>query len=1591
MRRFAPLSATFALLLALAPSGLRAESAAAPPPFEISNLEVAPDRDSPQACLVFSTKLARPQAVTYGDFVKVEPAIQAVVSVRDDRLCVEGFSFGETYTLTARKGLPDADGRQLADNGEYTIDVPNRPPSMAFQGNGYVLPKTGGEGLPLRSVNVDSAHVRILRINDRGLIDKIDRASGNNLLSQYGVDDIKDQSGEKIWEGELAIQSKLNAPVLTALPIDQTIGALKPGLYAAVAATRKDQEEPWMDMATQWFVVSDIGLTGWSGQDGLTVDVRSLSDVKPMGAIALKLLARNNAILGEATSDANGTAKFDAGLLKGEGGNAPKAVYAYGAGGEFSFIDLSRAGFDLSDRGVGGREAPGALDAYLYPERGIYRPGETVRLTAVLRDAAAKAATGLPLVVKITRPDGSEVDRKTLADLGGGSYSLAYDLADTAYSGMWTATAQTDEKGPVLGQVSFKVEDFVPPRLELKLTGTGSISAAAPIELALKADYLYGAPGSGLNGERMLLVRRAEAPFEAYKDYSFGLIQEDFLPVQQATEPLTTDDSGSVALPVQLDEAPDSTHPLEAVVTATVFDIDGRPARKRLTLPVARDKAVIGIKPRFDTDSAPAGQDVGFDVVALGPDDKPVDLAGLKYDVIAEDVNYVWYRANEQWGWQESITERRIGGGTVDLTAAAPVAVTARTEDWGRYRIEIYQPDGAVATSVRYAVGWRGDPTAEEKPDTVSVKLDKDRYAAGETAQVFIKPPFDAEVLLAVADSGVRSVQSISVPKDGTTIQLPITADWAPGSYVLATAYGKPGSRPGSSVAQRAIGLAWFGLDTADRTLAVSIESPEQTTPGQTLAIPVSIANVKPGDTVRLTLAAVDDGVLQLTGYNSPDPGSHFLGKRRLGLEIRDLYGKLIDVGGAQRGTIRQGGDGSLDRQVSGLPDRSSKVVSLYSGIVTVGADGKASVPFDLPDFNGRVRVMAAAWSESGFGHADKMMIIRAPVIADLALPRFLAPGDTASLRVNLRNLDGPEGAYTASVSGDGVIGVEGGRFDLGMLAKGQQGGGVLTVKGAMLGTGKLALAVTGPDGFSLTRDYQLSVRPAQTVTTSRMMSRLDPGGSFTLSRDLAAGMLPGSAEISMAVASVPDVNVPQLIKTLNRYPYGCAEQTTSSALPLLVMNDVAKSLGLETDETIRTRVQFAVSKLVSYQNGDGSFGLWGPFESGGLWLTSYVTDFLVRARDAGYTVPQAPIRNALKWMGSQVATSNFEDNRLVDLAYAHYVLAKAQAIDISEIRYMYASFWSKLPSDLSRAQLGAALAALGDAERARQAFGKLTGERIWLAGMYDYGSPLRDTAAVLTLKAESGVFQPAELLQDAEKLGKGFTSRSYWSTQEMSWTLLATNAILRQGAEMTLSVDGKDEPTRTAPLYVSLDGGVAAKRIENKGGNQLYQVVTVSGIPADPLPPAAGGFGITRQILKSDGQPADLAHVKQNDQLVVLIKGTVSDVTETANPLVVDLLPAGFEPEDIKLLNATSATGYEWIGPLTSVPRVEYRDDRFVAALPLTSSDSTTKDFTLAYVVRAVTPGKFILPAPYVEDMYRPQLFARGSTGSVTVEAPGK
>ena len=1539
--------------------------------FRITEHRVDNDSAAPRICAVFSEPLVA-AGVDYMPFVQ-SPTNGLAVAVEDRQLCIEGVEHGAHYRLSFRAGLPAANGEVLSRTVPLEIYVRDRAPSVRFAGRGYVLPAGAGAAVPLVSVNADEVDLRLSKVSDRAILTSMQDALFGRPIPLWDEDRFAQTRATEVWRGTGQLDSVLNRDVTTRLPLQQAAGNLAPGLYVLQAAVQGRTEDG--PAATQWFLVSDLGISSYQGEDGLHLYVRGLGDTGAKPDVTVQLLSRTNAVLAETRTDAEGYAWFAPGLLNGTAGAAPALVTLTDGARDFAFLSLTDPQFDLSDRGVAGRAPAPQINVFASTDRGAYRAGEQIVLTLLARDRHARAIADLPLTVILRRPDGVEYSRTLVNPAGAGGYGATLPLGQSVPRGTWTIAVHVDPDAAPLLRREVLVEDFLPERLDMVLDlPKGPLTHGQPVELGAQVDYLFGAPAPdlALSGDVMLIAGRT---LDGFPGVRFGLHDLQGTARGNSLPGMFTDASGAASLRFGLPDLPATDRPVEARFTLTVQEGSGRPVERSLTRPVQPTGPLLGLRPLFDG-AAPENGTAAFEIVGLTADLQPLDIQ-VDWVLNRVERDYQWFQLYGDWQWEPVTRRSRVATGQVRLDGGR--AQIEAAVDWGQYEIEIARSDGAyLAASDVFSAGWLSDGDAASTPDLLEVGLDRAAYAVGDTAKLRVMTPEGGTGLLTVLGEGVIDRKVVQIAAGETSLSLPVTPAWGSGAYVTLSLL-RPMQAEAGLAPRRALGLAHAAVDPGSQALSARfvVDSPRPAA-GNLDAV-LQVDGLDGVSDVWVTVAAVDVGILNLTGFNSPDPQSHYFGQRALGVGLRDLYGQLIDGLNGAMGTVRSGGDAGAAMRLQAPPPQGPLAVRTL-GPVRLDAEGRLPVRFDFDGFNGTVRLMAVVWSDEGVGQAEANVILRDPIVAQATLPRFLAPGDSSILQLSLTHLDGEAGRVPLRLSSSGPVQLDTARLPSALeLSAGGRTTVDIPIRAVAEGNATLTVALTTPDGTDVHQSYQLGVRANDPQTMRSDRIALAPGEVFTLDANALAEFRPGTGQVVLSAGPLAQFDAPGLLAALDRYPWGCTEQIASRALPLLYAQPLARAMGLDADGTLATQLEIMVQTLLTRQGSNGSFGLWGP-GSGDLWLDAYVTDVLSRARSEGVSVPDQAFDLAIGNLRNRINYAADFDRGGEDIAYALHVMAREGSATIGDLRYYADVKGADFGTPMAQAQLASALAFYGDQPRADRLF-TAAAARVLSAGpeaaswRADYGTNRRDVAALLALAVEAGnTVIDRNALVSAALIG----SDQRPSTQEAAWLLLAAEALL-EAPEAGLVVDGQ---SAQGPFVRVLDAQIATPlRIETRGARSETLTVTRFGVP-EVSPPAGGrGYTIARAYFTMDGAQVQPNKVRVGTRMVTVLTVTPLGARE-GRLMVVDPLPAGFEIDNPHLLTTGEVGALDWLSVDTEPQNVEFLTDQFRAAI----DQFGTAPIQLAYIVRAVSPGQFHHPAAHVEDMYRPEFRAQGETSQIEV-----
>ncbi len=1576
--------------------------------------------------LAIALEFSRP-LVSSQDFdalLVVKDANGAVVKgswVLDDKGLVLRFPSVEAakdYEVTLKAGLSAADGTRLGKDDTRKVHTGELDPAVGFASQGSVLPARESRGLPVVSINVPEVDVEFLRVSEKQLpkffaeYQRGGRRGSWDLDSEYGDSTPLGKLAEPVYLNRFVLGGKPNERVLTYLPIQDIRELQDPGLYFAVMKrTGKFAGE----FETAFFTVSDIGLHTRAYKDKLFVHTASLQDGSATGSVELKVLdARGEAVLAGKT-DGNGNALLNYTLDAGH-------VLVATRGKDVSMLPFNQPALDLSEFAVAGREQAW-FDVFAWSGRDLYRPGETVRISALLRDndgrpvPAPKQGGGQPVFLRLKQPDG-KVFRETRLQPGTqGYFSFEQAIPTEAPTGRWQVEFRTDpaSKEAVQG-MTLRIEEFLPERMKLDLDAAQPVlKPGEALKLKATAAYLYGAPASGNRFTAKLAVAIEQHPLDQLPGYFFGdptmELPKDAKDIIDTTLPENGVLQEDIALPAEA--KPRS--PIAAIVSGSVYETGGRTVNRTLKRVLWPANALVGIRPLFDDkDGADANANAGFEVVRVDAGGKPQPGKGLKATLVRELRDYHW-NYDEDGGWDYDFTRRFENKDTRTLDVGAGASKIDFPVEWGEYRLDVFDPATGLTTRYPFRAGWSWDDQnrgLDARPDKVKLALDRTGYKAGDTLKVTVTPPHAGKGLLMVESDRMLYVQAIDA-KPGSTFSIPVTKDWERHDVYVTALVFRGGSAPSKITPARAVGVVHVPMDRRDRRVAVGLSVPKQMRPEQNLPVTVSVPELA-GQLAHVTVSAVDVGILNITRFPVPDANAQFFAQRRFGVDAYDIYGRVIESFEGGSAKIRFGGDMALSALPQAKrPTSRVQTVDLFSGPVKLDGKGNARVALKVPDFNGTLRVSALVYSDTRYGNRDRETVVRAPIVAEASLPRVLAPGDRSTVTLDVQNFTGKAGVFKVTVNGEGPLDIgEGSRTtDLAVDAKRTLTFPVTADEGYT--TAKVRVRVEG-NGFKVDRRYDVPVRagwPAVLRSRTQVLDSLTP---VEMGAGFADGLMPGSVTARMTVSALPPIPFASALKGALEYPYGCAEQTTSKGYAALELDDAtAKMLGIDglDAKKRRERMEGAFGRLASMQVSNGHFSMWGDDDYVNPGLTPYIAEFLLDAREGGFAVPDAVLQKALTRLNEDLLAGGApfygydrrDHLKFANQAYAGYVLARVNRAPLGTLRALYDNERGKSLTGLPLVHLGIALSLQGDKTRGAKAIAEgfaRTGDRPDYLG--DYGTKLRDDALMIALVHERKLAKP-EFDRRAISLGRELDARrnSGWlwlSTQEQVALARLGKALMVDQKKLVSgqwSIGGDAEAVAPVRLFGrSVDHAALARglRFVPEGSPPLYASLDVAGIPRSAPAPDNRQIGIERRYYTTDGKEWKGGTLKEGEALIVRVGITANVAMPDA--LFTDLLPAGLEIENFNLGDAkqwaevvVDGIAISDRGSAADVKHEEFRDDRYVAALKLDRGD-TAKVF---YLVRAVTPGTYTVPPSLVEDMYRPDIrgVGKASPSTITVVQP--
>lgn len=1497
------------------------------------------------------------------------------------------FVADNSYTLTLSTALRGVVGGVLAEELRRSISFEEMSPGIAFASpKAMYLSARGSRGIGMRIVNVPRMRVTVFKIYENNILHFLREAR------RYSYDDDGDgwagyqtsyiglaDFGDTIYTREYATSDlghvENGVAVMTFDVQDHTD---RKGMYLVKAESTEDQ---WVQ-ATKIVAVSDVGLIVKQGLDQLTVFANSIDGAQPLGNVDLALISTNNQVMDHVRTDAEGVAQVDG--LRAKYGQFRLGMVTARHADDFTFLVLRDTRVDAGRFETGGLyENASGLQAFVYGDRDLYRPGESIHLNTIVRDRTWKPVTGMPMKLVVRAPNGRELRTMRLTLDAEGSAAVDVPVPAASVTGTYQAEVYT-ATDVLLTSRTIAVEEFLPDRIKVNVgTSEPTLAPGRSFDLSIDASYFFGPPAASRTYEVSMLITPRPFTAKRYPSYTFDVATADVQVVRRIERTGTLDAAGRATERFEIDTALRNAGLLRAQFFVTVFDESGRPVHRYEQRDVLTQPVLFGVK-KIDRYQS-TRQAIQIPIIACNLNGDVVS-AQARVRVVRNEWHTVMERDGNTFRYVTQKRELVMVDRLVDVRDAS-TAFGFTPAMSGDFDVRVSMPDGGGHVEYGfYAFGWGDTESSSFAVNTegfVDITLDKTVYRPGETAKALFTTPFAGTLLVTVERDGVLEHHTLQTDRRSASLSLKVDDAWTPNVYIAATLI-KPHAASDMPLTV-AHGYQPLLVERPSSRLAVNIIAADRSRSQRKQTIKVQTT---PG--AHVTIAVVDEGILQVRNTPTPDPHAYFYQKRALQVDGHDMYPFLFPELRIRRMAYGAGDD--MSRRLNPFTAKRVNLVTYWSGIINASS-GQASIDVDLPAFSGALRVMAVAYKGASFGSASKTMTVADPVVLSTSLPRVLAPGDSVDVPVMVANTTPRSATVTCRLTATGPVSVVGTQRSL-VLQPNTDGVAMFRIVGTGLGAAKITATADGL-GETFTNVTEIAVRPTSPLAETSGSGVVSAGKSMDVR--VSGDYVPGTARGRLIVSTFPAVQITTNLGQLLGYPYGCVEQTISKAFPQIYLADLVKAWKANvamTSDPVKN-VQEAVRKVESMQGYNGGVTYWPGGGDITWWGTAYAAHFLAEARRAGYDVDERTHDRMLQYLSMRVRKRETEEVRTYvtdgsftvqmrparDVFYSLFVLASAGRQDVPTMNY-YKSVSSTLPQD-GKYLLACTYLMLGDRrsyDALRPSTFKDETYRPFSGG--SFASPIRDMALALYAMVSTAP-DDAQTATLARRLSATMQGGDIYSTQENAFAVLALGKLAqraaRSGATATVSVNGKSVGTvksATQGFDVGMD---ATYRITATGGT-IYYVWSAEGVRADGrVQREDRTLEVRRTYLDRNGRVISGASLKQNDVVVVRVTVRTLDRSTVDNVVVSDVLPAGLELENPRL-HADASTSFAKDASIAQY--YDYRDDRmqlFVRA------DGTTRSYY--YVVRAVSKGRFMQGPIGADAMYDDDVHSYHGGGVVTVQ----
>lgn len=1547
-------------------------------------------------------------------YYTIQPSVQTTAELTENGFIIRGdFTETDTYVLTLTDQIRGTLGTKLAEPVSRDLFFGKMPASIQFATKkALYLSSKGAQNVGLKIVNVPKVQIKIAKVYENNIL--------NYLRSGRYEEYAENSQGE--WRpsgtfsysddesGDLSDVLVNKTVETTDLPKVRGVSALNLALpsqnknFKGVYLVSVGSKEEAYLQASQLVSVSDIGLIAHQTKEEVLVWANSIRTAEPLQGVELTLVSSNNQSVYTLKTDGTGFARFDKVTEKAPGFRIALITARQEStdSDDFNFLFLPDTQVETSRFEVDGkRDNESGFDAFVYGDRDIYRPGETIHFNTIIRSQTWQSVGEIPVIIRLLMPNGREwrAFRKTTNAQGAVTTDVALDPA--AVTGSYTIEV-LNANNVLLASQPVSVEEFIPDRIKVDVfTDRSSYKAGQTITLSATAMNLFGPPASDRSYEMELQVKRKVFAPKGFEDYSFDIPNETTFPkeLRQGRTNANGQATERFAIPALYQDI----GILEGKLFVTVFDENGRPVNRLRRFDVLTQDTFYGVRlpDRYVTTNAP----IAAELVAIDQAGSLRSSASALVEVVRYDYQTVIEKKNEQIKYTTKRHEKTVYTNTLLFksgrsafryvpTVSGEYQIRVRRLGTGNEAVSHYAATGFYA----YGYGSTSASSFEVSQEgQVLMTLDKAAYQTGDKAKILVKAPFDGKLLLTIERNRVLESHWLTTNNKSAEWSFSVGNEHLPNVYVTATLIrAMDGTNLPLTVAH---GFTPVSVQNADTKIPVTVTAATQSRSKTKQTI-----RIKTARNAQVTVAVVDEGILQLKNFKTPDPHGFYYQKRALEVGSHDLYALLYPEL-SLRSSSSVGGDGyDLERRVNPLSNGRVKLVALWSGILDTGSDGEAEFSVDIPQFSGDLRVMAVAYKDNSFGSANSNIKVADPIVISTGVPRFLTPGDQVELPVNLSNTTKQPASITARLSLIGPLATDSLTTQKLTIQPGRESRTTFRISAKQaIGPGAITVTVNGL-GETFTEKTDITVRPAASLQKSTLSGSVAGGKTQTLVlTDAATRFLPGTTRASVTLSRSPAAQYGKELSYLLGYPHGCLEQTVSKAFPQIYFADLTKQMGSTTyfvrandsDLNPATNVRQAIQKIEGLQDQNGGFAMWPGQTEVDEWATAYAVHFLAESQEAGYEVRSSVLSSAIDHL------TNFTNNPATEnvtsydesggrsvrkiasrtAIYSLYTLAIAGKPNRSAMNY-YKQNIGSLTAD-SRYLLAAAFFRIGDT----RSFTTLLPKRYVdnttsreTGG--SYASPLRNLALVLDALVDTDR-NNLQIPSLARQLSTAVRQSRYLNTQEAAFAFLSLGKLARQNASNTATATLS---AGNQVLGAMQDAFLSVKRVPTnlpltvsaKGSGTVYYFAQTEGVPGDgKINEEDNGLIVRREFLNRDGKP--IHEIRQNDLIVVKITLASTNGLDINNVVVTDLLPAGIEVENPRL---TEARDMPWIKNSTQPDHFDLRDDRINFYTKATGAQRT-----FYYQARAISKGRFVLGPVSADAMYNSEYRSYNGAGIMSVK----